>query len=281
VSGTYCRPRRPPGDERLGVLVVVVVRRGGRDDLAGRETGAVLHRHDADVVGVGVAESTDHNRAEALDLLQLLLPTGDHAGLVAALVEFVALVLGDHDEQGGVDRVHAFAEDRTLAATLPSGSPLQKHLGVLVVVAVHHPAERLPRTQRLSVAGINVADLALGNGDQRGRVNAVLPPPEPQVDAAAEQPALVTGLAVQGDDLSLGNGAGLRPELLDHPDFRVRDVSQPQKLLDRHNGQHDRADQKAGRNQQTHHESPVSARPPVTGRLIPQGNSLGRPKDCY
>ena len=57
--------------------------------------------------------------------------------------------------------------------------------------------------QRLAVAGVHVTDLALRNGHQRRRVDAVLPAPVAEVDAAAQQLGLVAGLAVERDDVAL------------------------------------------------------------------------------
>ena len=52
----------------------------------------------------------------------------------------------------------------------------------------------------LAAAGEDVADLALLDGDQRELVNGILPAPQSEVEAAAEDVGLVAGLAVQGDD---------------------------------------------------------------------------------
>src|SRR5439155_16758612 len=96
--------------------------------------------------------------------------------------------------------------------------PYQKGAGVLKIVAGDGAAERQARRQRLAVAGIDVADLALRHGDQRANMNAVLPPPVAEVDAAAEQVGLIAGLAVEGKDVAFGHAAFGGPQLFDDAD---------------------------------------------------------------
>ena len=106
----------------------------------------------------------------------------------------------------------------------------QERAGVLEVVARNHPAERLAGRQRLAVAGIDVGDLALRHGHQPDLVDAELPPPQAEVDAAAEQVDLVAGLAVQGDDPAFGHRPLGRPEVLDDADLVIGDDAQPAQL---------------------------------------------------
>ena len=146
-------------------------------------------------------------------------------------------VLGDDHEQGQVDGVDAFAEDgplpAALAAPADSSSPARPgRRGLLEVVAVDDAAQRLAGRQRFAVAGVDVADLALRNGDQRHLVDAVLPAPQPEVQAAAQQVGLEAGLAVQGDDPAFRHRAAARPQLLDDADAVVGDVAHAQHHLD-------------------------------------------------
>ncbi len=99
-------------------------------------------------------------------------------------------------------------------------------MGVLEIIAWGNASQGLAGRQRLAVTGIDIADLALRNGHQRNLVNAVLPAPQPEVDAAAQQVGLVAGFAVQSDDVPLGHRAGARPELFDDAHLLVGNVAQ-------------------------------------------------------
>ncbi len=109
------------GQERFDVLVVVD---GRRDQLAGRERRTVMHRDDGDRVlaagfAGGCARCADHDRPEAVPVLQLGVPRVEPALFVTvAQVQSVDHVFGGHHELDQVDRVHPFAQDRALAATL-------------------------------------------------------------------------------------------------------------------------------------------------------------------
>src|SRR5207249_5423374 len=111
----------------------------------------------------------DDHWAEAVNLAELVLPGDQRFQFpLPTDVEAVDGVLADDHEQGEVDCVHAFAEDGTLPAALAERGVIdlddalaEKAAGVLKVVAWHHAGQRLARLQRLAVAGIDVADLAL------------------------------------------------------------------------------------------------------------------------
>ena len=83
--------------------------------------------------------------------------------------------------------------------------------------------ERLGRRERLTVTREDVADLALGNGDEPRLVDAVLEGQE-VVETTAQEVRLVAGLAVQRDEAAL-DGAGEAPPLLDDTDAIVGDVA--------------------------------------------------------
>ena len=56
-------------------------------------------------------------------------------------------------------------------------------------------------------------------------VDAVLPAPEEEVDAAAEEIGLVAGFIVDGDDATFGDGAVTGPEFFYDADHVVGDVA--------------------------------------------------------
>ncbi len=155
-------------------------------------------------------------------------------------------VLADDHKQRRVDGIDAFAQDDPLPATLSTTRRLaadQEGAGVLEVIARHHAGQRLARLERLAVAGIDVADLALRDGDQPNLVDTELPSPQPEVQAAAQEIGLVARLAVERDDRALGYRASLRPELFDDADVGVRDVGGGQPECDQ--TEHHEGDQAA------------------------------------
>ena len=168
--------------------------------------------------------------------------------LRAAGFQAVDRVLGHDREEREVDGVDAFAQDGPLPAALTQdrlcsglvGSPPRKRAGVLEVVAGNDLAQRLARQQRLAVAGVDITDLALRHRDQRHLVDAVLPAPESEMQAAAQHLRLKPRLAIQRDDPPLGHRTLDRPELLDDPDPVVGDVAQAGQLAE-HDDTHDQA----------------------------------------
>ena len=216
------------GQKRLDILVVVVEVRlvlvgahGGRDQFARGQGRTFMHGHDSDLIGL----AADDQRAEAVQGLELLLP------LFEALCPFQRedAIFGNHVEQRDVDGVDAFAEDAALAAFLAVAG--QKLPCVLEVVALDDPGQGLRRHELIAAAGEDVADLPLLDGDQGKLVDFVLPAPESEMDAAAEDVGLVARLAVQGNDRALGQRAVGRPHLLDNADAVVGDEPdrQPQR----------------------------------------------------
>ena len=176
----------------------------------------------------------------------------------------------DHREQREVDRVDAFAQDRPLPAALAEDRLVlgarrlapQESAGILEVVAGNDLAQRLARQQRLAVACIDIADLALRHRDQRHLVDAVLPSPEAEMQAAAEDLRLKPRLAVERDDPPLGDRPLHRPEFLDDPDPVVGDVAQ--------------AGQLAGRNHQYDHAQDPEEAPRQVGQRCEQRRRAGR-----
>lgn len=245
--GQHLQLLAPPASERekrLRGLKVVVVAAGSfdfrRDDFSGFDGRAVMDGHDTDRVAGHHREVRPSDRGlrgfgdklsavshddgiEAVDTLQLLLPV-----VVLPLVPLLDrptedLVFGDHDEERQVDRIDALPEDGALPSSLSLGA--QKRLCVLEMVAVDDAAQRLSRRQRHTVAGVDVADLALRDRDERLRVDPVLPWVEAEVNSSTQQLCLKSRLSMQRDDLSSGQRAGRRPELLDDTDLAVRDIA--------------------------------------------------------
>ena len=203
-------------------------------------------------------------------------------------VEAVDHVLGEHDEEREVDRVDAFAEDGPLPAALAGdrllvGTDLladEEAAGVLEVVAGNDAAQGLAGRQRLAVAGVDVADLALRHGHQRHLVDPVLPAPEAEVQAAAEHLGLEARLAVQGDDPALGDRTLDRPQLLDDADPVVGDVPQAGQLAE-HDHAHDQADQP----EHARRAGPTGPRRPArspmnrsTARTLPHSQTVAIPR---
>ena len=178
----------------------------------------------------------NHEGPKAVDFAECLLPAGDDLAFLRPqqMREVIDRIVGDNHEQGRVDGVDAFAKDRSLPAALAALTPArrssalvagfaQEGAGILEVIAGDDAAQGLAGRQRLAVASVDVADFALRNGHQRHLVDAVLPAPKPEMDAAAEQIGLVAGFAVQGDDAAFGHRPGPRPEFFDDADLLVGD----------------------------------------------------------
>ena len=99
----------------------------------------------------------------------------------------------------------------------------EEGFGVLEVVAADHAAERLARLERLAVAGVDVADLALRNRHQRHAVHLVLNRPFEEMHAAAQQAGFEARLTAVGDDAALVDRSLARPDLFHDPDAIVGD----------------------------------------------------------
>jgi hypothetical protein len=131
----------------------------------------------------------------------------------------------------------------------------QKSAGILKIIARDHAAKGLAGRQRLAVARINVTDFSLRDGHQRHLVNAVLPAPQPKVDAAAEQIGLVAGLTVQGNHGALRHQPAPRPKLFHDSHLLIGDPPQCQPRSQR--GQHPNQHQRDGDLQCDRQSGPV------------------------
>ena len=217
------------------MLAVGLVADGRGDDVAGRQRRAVVDGDDpAQVVLVA-----DHDRREALDLAEMLAHRVDRLAL-RGVVELVVerALLGEDDELGEVEGVRALAQDRALGALLAAGR--HEGAGVLEVRTLDHLCQRLVRAQRAAVAGEDVADLALGDRDQRVAVDAVQERAQ-EVDAGAEDVGLVARLAVEGDDLVLQRPA-TGPPLLDDADLARADDPDADDRVEQPDGEQDEDD---------------------------------------
>src|SRR5262249_48929762 len=116
--------------------------------------------------GAGLAQRrSDNDRIETVNLSEPTLPIDHRVQLGAPLqVQIVDGILGDDDEEGEVDGVHAFAENHALPAALAARRRrlawFEKTACILKVVARGDPSQYLTGRERLAVAGVDVADLA-------------------------------------------------------------------------------------------------------------------------
>ncbi|MEZ4410700.1 MAG: hypothetical protein R3A52_30085 [Polyangiales bacterium] len=226
-------PRR---EEALGVLKRVVegarvghvVAHHGRDDLALLQRGAVVHGDHAD----GVVAAFEHHGVVAPARLDQLAHAVDERGVFGVEGERAHALAGEHDELREVERVGALAEDLALRPALPARR--EEARNVLEVVGGEVAREGLRGAERAAVAGEDVPDAPLADGDQREAVHAVLEG-HPPVDASAQDLGLIAGLALERDEPALDGAAG-GPALLDHADAVVGDVPDAEQHEERGEG---------------------------------------------
>jgi len=219
-------PQTARPQELVRVLEVVVIRRGirgvlanrGRDDLTAVQAGTVVDGGDAHRV-IGAAND-DGPEAPALgdDGAHLL----EGLQLTAIQGQVVGLVLGDDDELGDVDGVGAFAQDHALGALLAAVGQEGAH--ILEVVGLHVARQGLGGRKILAIAGEDVPDLALGDGDEGHPVNPVHEGHE-EMPAAAQHVGLETGFPIQRDEAAL-DGALAANEFFHDAHAGVRDVAE-------------------------------------------------------
>ena len=166
VSGTYCKPRRPPARRnasgswkllwkslslRSTPTAGAMISPGGSDGPSWTVTMPMLSTSDL-LVGIervgGLDRAADDHRVEPVVLAQLVLPVDQRLQLLrAAGFQAVDRVLGHDHEQREVDRVNAFAQDRPLPAALAQDRLVlgarrlaaQEAAGILEVVARQRP----------------------------------------------------------------------------------------------------------------------------------------------
>jgi len=126
----------------------------------------------------------------------------DHAEL--ALRDFSCI--GElHGEQQRVDAVRAGRHDLHLRTTLAAA--FEERARILEIVAVDIPCDHAPAGQRLAVACLDDADLALRDGRELDQFDRVLPRPQAHVQARRQRVGLVAGFAFERNDLPVGQVA--------------------------------------------------------------------------
>ena len=148
------------------------------------------------------------------------VPIGDEAshGLEARVVvvferQRVDRLVGEDGELREVDRPGALAEHAALGATLPP--VVEERPGILEGVRTRGVGrERLVRREGKPIAGEDVAEAALGDGDERDRVDAVLEGTE-EVPATPHHLGLEAGLTAEREE-AIGDGPKLGREQLFH-----------------------------------------------------------------
>jgi hypothetical protein len=150
----------------------------------------------------------------------VLLPGGNFLLFQSGLQVFegVDLLLCDHDKEGQIDRVNSFAEDGPLTTTLASliqailvVSSFEEGSRALKVVALHEMPQRLTWRQGLTIASVDVTDLALGDGDKSHFVDAVLPTPQSKVHSTSKEVRLIASFALESQDRTFGYSPLRRP----------------------------------------------------------------------
>ena len=218
----------PAGREKLFRLLEIVVERLdaaqigadlGRDDLAGRQRGAVMHRHDAEEIVI----DGQHDRHEAVAIRDRLLHGVENALLLPAQGVAIDPLLGDDGELRGVDRIGALAKDLSLRSLLAAAhQEAARVLEVGFVLGVVG-GEHLGRPERRAVAREHVGDASLADRDEIGLVEPIHEGHE-DMNAAAQDLGLEARLAVQRNETRFDR-ALRRPHLLDDTDLIVGDVA--------------------------------------------------------
>ena len=210
-------------EEGLGLLeAVVAVADVGCQQLVAVQRRAVLHRDDGELVaGVFAGHFLQHHGREGPSLVEHLA----HALAVLAFLRVhaqrVGVLLRHDDEEGRVDDVRALAQHLALRPLLAAAGKEGAHVEEVTHRGV--AGQRLAGRQVDAVAREDVADLALRHRHHRVDVDAELQRRE-EVEAAAAQPGLEAGLAVQRQQAGLDRAARA-PELFHDADAVVGDVA--------------------------------------------------------
>ena len=119
-----------------------------------------------------VIRALDNHRLKTAALFDDLGHTFERRFLFAAQRQVEDTILGDHHKLGQIKRVGTLTQDLALWPLLPT--TFQKRRHILEIIGCDIGGQRLCRLQRLTIAGKDIANLALRNGHQRHTVNAVL-----------------------------------------------------------------------------------------------------------
>ena len=212
-------------DELFGVLKAVVemgrfaLLRAhlGRDDMIRVQRRAVMHGHNADLVGTVL----DDHGLEAASPGDDGLHLAKQFAVIGVEHQAIDLIAGDDDELRGVDGIGALAQDGALGAFLAALRKEGAH--VKKIGRGRIAGQSLRRGQRCAVAGENIADLALRNGHQRLAVDAKLKGKE-EVVAAAQYFRLKTGLFAQGYQAVIDR-TGAAPQFFNNGDTVIADIA--------------------------------------------------------
>lgn len=209
------------------LLEIVVERLGaaqigadlGRDDLAGRQRGAVMDRDDTEEIVI----DGQHDRNESVAIRDRLLHGVENALFLPAQGVAIDPLLGDDGELRGVDRIGALAKDLSLRSLLPAAhQEAARVLEVGFVVGIVG-GEHLRGPERRAVAREHVGDASLADRDEIGFVEPIHEGHE-DMNAAAQDLGLEARLAVQRNETRFDR-ALRRPHLLDDADLIVGNVA--------------------------------------------------------
>lgn len=212
-----------PVEEGLGVLEVVVAGNGRAGDLARLDRPTVEGGDDADLVGTDVSQFERGRRD----------------------VVFRGIGGGDDLEERAVDPVGAGGEQGELPALFAAAG--EKAARILKIITVDHAAQDAARRDRGAGGGDDEGDLARGDVDHRRLHDAELPEPAAEVEAGRQGVGLVTGLAVERDQLAGGQGSA--GEFLDDNADLI--------FADEHEAEQGRSENQAGEEQRAAFGPPV------------------------
>jgi len=142
---------------------------------------------------------------------------GDHADHVVGNFEHVGQ---GYLEQARVDAVGAGRDDGDLRAALAAAG--EEAARVLVGGALDGAGQDAAAGERMTVARLDNPDMALVDGGEGNFGDGELPCPQAKVNARGEGVGLQAGLAVEGDDGAVGQGAVFahqHPLLVDDADL--------------------------------------------------------------
>ena len=176
-----------------------------------------MHGHHADLIVLAL----DHDRLEAAALSDQLRHVGEDLHLRSLEGQGVDSGGGEHHELREIHGVGAFAKDLALRSALAARA--KEGSRVTEIDRSRGAPQGLGRRQGHSVPREDVTDLALGNGDQRNRVHAVLQRHH-EVHATAQHTGLIARLP-SARDQACGNRPAPAPKFLRHTHAPVRDVA--------------------------------------------------------
>ncbi|OQA13936.1 MAG: hypothetical protein BWY63_03317 [Chloroflexi bacterium ADurb.Bin360] len=201
----------------IGSRIVWIIAHNGGDDFALRQRRTIMHRDDASKV-VGVF---DYHGAESISLGDDLCHVVNNGIFGAVQRQVVDALLRDYDELRQVDGIRAFAENLPLRSPLSAAA--QEVLHILEIIRGDIAGEGLCCRQWYAIAGKDVADAPLRDGNQWFDVDPVLDGEE-IVQTTAQHVRLITRFAVQRDE-ALFQRAFRAPAFFDNADPVVRDVA--------------------------------------------------------